>query len=735
MKLKLKKDSIFAGLTNKKVNAGDESSKENEGELNKEGINYGEGADRNEGTVKAAKGIHRLNSDKGGQERLPLRVKLSLSHILIAAIPILITVVIITSQASSSLLTKVNNSNLAYATQVTEMIDSNIASIENLVTIIMYNTSLNATVSKNREDYDKSYDMMQERKENFDSVILSLQSSNSNIRKIFLVKENEIIGSAPDAKQKDFVDQCIETYTAGDTSKAKKRVWFYDNDNIYILKDLFNIKTSKYVGVLVVQVDKKIFSDNINNSFGGDAKIALLDSQGQTIVAPKDQEEMGEIKYFNSLKSKIDEKEESSGMFTTKEGVKEEMSILYGSTSNQWIYLMQIPVNQILGDISKLKTVSTVLAAITIVAAALIGVWISLSISKPIDYIRRKLKQVEQGDLTVRSEIEGKYEIGQLSQSFNHMTLNMRELLQKVDSAAGKVSSNSNELQRIAENSADASSEIVQAVESITLGAEEQAKESEEAAIVVKELVELFHTAESDFHEVVKATDSTKEASNNASSTMENLTAATNSANELTQNIRTSIKKLGERIHEISGIIELINNISKQTNLLALNASIEAARVGEAGKGFAVVANEVNKLAAQSSDSVKSITSIIDNIITEVTQTETMIEEGSSIYVKQGGAVNDTEVIFKDVARNMDTISEKVTSVYGIMERIDQVKDKASDAITGIAAIAEEAAAATEEVLARGEEQTVTAEQLKNMSLELSEVITQMREQMRSFSI
>ncbi len=722
MKLKLKKNSFFDGL--KKTKAGKQISNENDSNQS------------NDGTASnAMKSSPKSKGNKGSKERLPLRIKLSLSHILITAIPILITAIIITSQASNSLLTKVNNSNLAYATQVTEMIDSNIASVENLVTIFTYNTSLNATISKNREDYEKAYDLVLDRKQNVDSVFTSLQSSNNNIRKIFLVKEDETIGTTPEIKQKAFVDQCIESYIAGDTKKGKKRAWFYDEDSLYIMKDIHNIQTSRYIGVLVIQVDKKIFSNNLQNTIGEAAKIALLDSEGQVIQTPKEQEEMGDIGYFDTLKNKIEQSEDKNGMFTTKEGVKEETSILYGSTSNGWIYVLQIPVSQILGDISKLKTVSTILAAITIALAALVGVWISLSISKPIDYIRRKLKQVEQGDLTVRSEIEGKFEIGQLSQSFNHMTLNMRELLQKVDTAAGKVSSNSSELQRIAENSADASSEIVQAVESITLGAEEQAKESEEAAIVVKELVELFHTAESHFHEVVKATDRTKEASNNASSTMENLTSTTNSANELTQNIRISIKSLGERIHEISGIIEMISNISKQTNLLALNASIEAARVGEAGKGFAVVAGEVNKLAAQSSDSVKSITTIIDSIITEVTQTETMIEEGSLIYVQQGGAVSDTEVIFGEVARNMDTISEKVTSVYDIMEKIDQVKDKASDAITGIAAIAEEAAAATEEVLARGEEQTVTAEQLKNMSLELSEVITQMSDQMRSFSI
>ncbi len=672
------------------------------------------------------------------QDRLSLKVKLSLSHILISAIPILLAVFIITSQASSSLLRKVNDSNLAFATQVTQMIDSSINNIENLVTIIVYNSNLNTTVSKNPSDYERPYEMMIERKDNFESVILSLKSSNSNIKTIYLVKANEVIGTMPEKEEQSFVEECMASYLAKE-EKDKAVSWYYNSKHMYVLKQINSFQTGKYIGVLVLQLDRKLFLDNLMNSFGNKARVALLDTEGKVILTPEDQEELGEISYFNTLKERIAKSREAMekpvGVFTTGEGLSQEVSVMYGGCTNQWVYMLQMPVNHILSDISKLQGASIILAAITLFLAALIGIWIALSITRPIDYIRMKLKLVEQGDLTVYSELEGRYEIGQLSKSFNHMMANMRELIEKVREAAGKVSSKANELQQIAGNSSDASSEIVQAVEAITLGAEEQAKESEEAAEVVKELVDLIHMAGKHFNEVVQATDRTKAASKHASSTMEHLTRATNAANELSQEIRNSIRQLGARIHEISMILEVINQISKQTNLLALNASIEAARVGEAGKGFVVVAGEVNKLAAQSGEAVKSITSIIDHIITEVIQTETKVEEGAVIYTEQGNRVSDTEVIFTEISSNMDTISEKVASVYEILERIDQVKKHASDAIINIASIAEEAAAATEEVLARGEEQTVTAEQLKSMALELGEVISHMRGQMQNFKI
>src|SRR3990170_2941814 len=68
-----------------------------------------------------------------------------------------------------------------------------------------------------------------------------------------------------------------------------------------------------------------------------------------------------------------------------------------------------------------------------------------------------------------------------------------------------------------------------------------------------------------------------------------------------------SVLALASDARSMTGLVDLLKEISDQTNLLALNAAIEAARAGEHGRGFAIVADEVRKLSKHSEQAASKI--------------------------------------------------------------------------------------------------------------------------------
>lgn len=130
-------------------------------------------------------------------------------------------------------------------------------------------------------------------------------------------------------------------------------------------------------------------------------------------------------------------------------------------------------------------------------------------------------------------------------------------------------------------------------------------------------------------------------------------------------------------------LIGSIDSLSDQTNLLALNASIEAARAGEAGRGFAVVADEVRKLSVETSSVVKSITSLLREIIGIADTTrETMNKTVDGIQnqaVRLNDAVDDlveVEMTTQSMAsKNKELASGTSTLVESFSEVLDMIKD------------------------------------------------------------
>lgn len=140
----------------------------------------------------------------------------------------------------------------------------------------------------------------------------------------------------------------------------------------------------------------------------------------------------------------------------------------------------------------------------------------------------------------------------------------------QIVSAAGEVSSISQQLAEGTSESAASLEETSASMEQLT----SMAKQNSENANNVKKLI----------HETELIVDKSNKSMIELISTMKDTENASNDTGK---------------------IVKTIDEIAFQTNLLALNAAVEAARAGVAGAGFSVVADEVRSLAIRAADAAK----------------------------------------------------------------------------------------------------------------------------------
>jgi methyl-accepting chemotaxis protein len=145
---------------------------------------------------------------------------------------------------------------------------------------------------------------------------------------------------------------------------------------------------------------------------------------------------------------------------------------------------------------------------------------------------------------------------------------------------------------------------------------------------------------------------------------------AASSAVERVASADSQAKRLSDAAQAMSGIVELIGNITGQINLLALNATIESARAGEAGRGFAVVASEVKSLANQAKQAtdkigaeIESLNSISGDVVTALETIKKSIQDVSEYVTSTAVAVEEQSTVTAEMSSSMQRAADEARAI------------------------------------------------------------------------
>ncbi|UQZ83045.1 Methyl-accepting chemotaxis protein McpC [Paenibacillus konkukensis] len=374
-------------------------------------------------------------------------------------------------------------------------------------------------------------------------------------------------------------------------------------------------------------------------------------------------------------------------------------------------------------------------SALVFVAGAAIAALLIRSFARPIRRLQQAVHSIAAGDLRSRIGSSSRDELGELSRSFDRMADQVRGMIAGTRGIASTLSGHSGSLHRFSVSTAAANADIIRAIQEIASGADQQATQSEQGAYLISELEREIETI-SEYAATVQQ--KSREAALNThtgSASMESLRQAAHASEAVLDKVYAAMAGLSGSTVQIHHIVNTITDISHQTNVLALNAAIEAARAGVHGRGFSVIAEEVRQLSSQTNESSRSIAAIIRSLLDQTKELETYLGGARQSFEQQSGKMNESLASFGQIRASMDELSGQIDR---IQEQIAQAKDKNGKLVGSVqfvAAIAQETAAAVEEVNSTSIQQDASIQRIAGQADDMFSLSQKLFDEISRFQI
>ena len=254
------------------------------------------------------------------------------------------------------------------------------------------------------------------------------------------------------------------------------------------------------------------------------------------------------------------------------------------------------------------------------------------SIIKEISYI---LKQLADGNLTVKTTHEYRGEFIEVETAIKNIIKQMNEIIANIDNVGKQVSNGASQVADNAQNLSEVS----------MTQAEQVSKIFEDMRCMKQTLEDNCERTAATEQAIINVSGQLKESGNKMSKMMKEMDKIKLSSNQ------------------IKNIIDTIEDIAFQTNILALNAAVEATRAGAVGKGFAVVADEVRQLANKSALAAKDTSSLIQASIETVDRGANVAHQTEQALLQTVESINSVVEETKGIVKTSHSQSSDIDSI------------------------------------------------------------------------
>ncbi|MCO7175463.1 methyl-accepting chemotaxis protein [Sporolactobacillus kofuensis] len=420
--------------------------------------------------------------------------------------------------------------------------------------------------------------------------------------------------------------------------------------------------------------------------------------------------------------------------FSNQKGDRHQVNFIHDKLTG-WIIIGNISETEINADLHGIFIQTIIICVIMAIIGSLIALFIVQIIIKPIKKIAEVSSRVMSKDLTQKVRIKSFVEFEQLGEGFNKMIDELSDILRSVNEKSGILASSSEELTASTEESKATIDEIAKSIQEMAIGANHSYQQTEATAGSTESIKQQIINIDGNADQLHQASNDAMNKVELGQTTLNQTSNQIKIIDEKQAEALKTFEEFNKQVVNIEKMNQLIDDISEQTQLLSLNAAIEAARAGEEGRGFAVVADEIRKLAAQSNDSTKKISEVV-NMLQELSKKSLeSMTTGSSEISKGIELVNVTAHSFENITHSMHSVSEEVQQVTKAIKLITQDTKQVDEAVKSINEATSKVSSETQSASAASEEQSASMEEIASNATSLSEMAEELQQLVSTFKI
>lgn len=361
-----------------------------------------------------------------------LRTRMVLSNIVVALIPFLIFSIVsgfvfldhaqkTAEEHSVQLIHQVSNSMDVYVETIEKMV--------NYIQLELQDTPFFTMESEGASGWDSETAYIR-------SVLENVANSHREVAGIFIAtKEDLYVSTGMSRISRDPFQNERWYREASENPEEIQLISVVTGRNIvtnrsYSIDDVFSLakavqdpETGEVLGVILLDIRHDIIQSSINGvTIGEKGFVFVMDQEDNIVYTP-----------VNGIVYRVNPKwvKAMEPMSVQIQGgsyqIRSELSPYTG-----WRTVGVFSMDEVMSSVNTIVYILFTCVIISLVLVVIVSFKFSRTLTNPIFKLKRLMKQVESGDLTVRFNFQHNDEIGELGQSFNHMIARIDQLIQMV---------------------------------------------------------------------------------------------------------------------------------------------------------------------------------------------------------------------------------------------------------------------------------------------------------------